>query len=163
MVGITASVLCATVMASIPTFSRNGAFEACKNAQNIIEASEKNNLDPYILTAMIQVESNWSPKVVSVSNACGLTQVLARYSKHTCSELKDPKTSIFEGARMLSYWTNVYAKGDVELGLCAYNEGFRCGRNKRRKRGLTYAKKVARMAASLKTKGEDKCLSTYCY
>lgn len=163
MAAITAKVLCATIIASPATFDVAAANEACKNAKYVIEAAEKHNVNPYFLTALISVESNWRPKVVSRSNACGLTQIIPKYSKYTCEQLKTPKTSIFAGAKLLSYWTNVYGKGDVETGLCGYLSGYTCGKAKQRKSVLTYVKKVARIAASLKIKGENQCLSTYCF
>lgn len=163
MGAVTAKALCAAVMVSHSVFSPAGSIEACKDAKIVIEASEKYELDPYVLTALIQVESNWYVNAVSPSNACGLTQVLDRYSKYTCKELKNPRTSIFEGARVLNHWIKEYGKGDVDLGLCAYEKGFRCNKKKRRKKGLTYSEKVARLAADLKQKGENKCLSDYCF
>lgn len=163
MPAITAKILCATIMASYSTFDAYSTQEVCKNARYVVEAAEKNKLDPYLLTALIKIESNWRPKVVSASNACGLTQIIPRYSKYTCEELKNPKISIFAGAKVLSYWTNVYGKGNVETGLCGYLTGYDCKRQKDTKKVLTYIKKVARIAASLKAKGENQCLSTYCF
>ena len=149
---ITGAVLCSAILASSGVFSNNGKNRACKYSGQIVKAADKYKLDPYLLTAMIQVESNWNPYVVSHSNACGLTQVLPQYSKYTCEQLKNPKTSIFEGAKKLNFWIYKYGKGDITIGLCGYNKGFRCKGKKANRRGLTYAKKVVKLTASLKPK-----------
>lgn len=160
---ITAKLICASVIANSAIFSQSGIDEACRDAEHIIASAQKYKIDPYVLTALIQVESNWNPRVVSKSNACGLTQVLTKYSKHTCEELKNPKTSIYEGARLLGYWVNVHKKGNVELGLCAYTKGFACSSEKNMINGLTYAKKVVKIATKLQDKGENLCSKQSCY
>lgn len=149
---VTGAVLCAAIMASSGVFGFGGKNRACKHSKQIVKAADKYKLDPYLLTAMIQVESNWNPYVVSHSNACGLTQVLPQYSKYTCEQLKNPKTSIFEGAKKLNFWIYKYGKGNITIGLCGYNKGFRCKGEKANRRGLTYAKKVVKLTASLKPK-----------
>lgn len=149
---ITGTVLCAAIMASSGLFSDSGKIRACRRSRLIVKAADKYKLDPYLLTAMIQVESNWNPYVVSHSKACGLTQVLPQYSKYTCEQLKNPKTSIFEGAKKLNFWIYKYGKGNITIGLCGYNKGFRCKGEKANRRGLTYAKKVVKLTASLKPK-----------
>lgn len=149
---ITGAVLCAAIMASSGLFSDRGKNRACKHSGQIVKAADKYKLDPYLLTAMIQVESNWNPYIVSHSNACGLTQVLPQYSKYTCEQLKSPKTSIFEGAKKLNFWIYKYGNGEITVGLCGYNKGFRCKGKKANRRGLTYAKKVVKLTTSLKPK-----------
>lgn len=152
MGAVTGAVLCAAIMASSGVFGFGGKERACRYSRQVVKAAEKHNLDPYLLTAMIQVESNWNPHVVSHSNACGLTQVLPQYSKYTCEQLKNPKISIFEGAKKLNFWISNYGKGNITIGLCGYNKGFRCKGKKANRRGLTYAKKVVILTASLKPK-----------
>jgi hypothetical protein len=160
---VTAKLLCTTVIASSSIFSQNAIDEICRDAEHIVAAAQKYKIDPYVLTALIKVESNWNPRVVSISNACGLTQVLDRYSKYTCEELKVPKTSIYEGARLLGYWVNVHKKRNVELGLCGYSQGYACYKEENRARGLTYAKKVVNIATKLQDKGDNLCSRQSCY
>jgi soluble lytic murein transglycosylase-like protein len=147
---ITAKVLCATIMASSGVFGIRGKDRACKHSRQVVEASSKYKLDPYLLTALIQVESNWKPHVVSPAGACGLTQVVHKYSKYNCKQLKNPKISIWEGAKKLNYWIYKYGKGNLKIGLCGYNAGFRCKGRSAIKSGLTYAKKVVRISNRLK-------------
>ena len=115
----------------------------------VVKEAKENNLDPFLLMGLIAVESSWSPQVVSSANACGLTQVLPRFTggpttngrKYTCSELKNPAVSIKVGAQTLSWWINKYGKGDVPIGLCGYFSGFRC-KPKINPAGRIYYKKV---------------------
>ena len=147
---VTAKVLCAAIIASSGVFGIGGKDRACKHSRQVIEASSKYKLDPYLLTALIQVESNWKSHVVSPAGACGLTQVVHKYSKYNCKQLKNPKISIWEGARKLNYWIYKYGKGNLKIGLCGYNAGFRCKGRSAIKSGLTYAKKVVRISNRLK-------------
>ena len=90
------------------------------------------------LAALIFVESSFYPNVVSSANACGLTQVVPRWTggpetkniKYTCQQLKDPETSIKVGAQILSYSIRVYGKGNQDKGLCVYNAGIKCIKKK---------------------------------
>jgi len=145
-----AKTLCVAIMASSGVFGFGGKDRACRHSGEVVAASTKYNLDPYLLTALIQVESNWKPHVVSPAGACGLTQVVHKYSKYNCKQLKNPKISIWEGARKLNYWIYKYGKGNLKIGLCGYNAGFRCKGKSAIKSGLTYARKVVRMSNRLK-------------
>ena len=147
---ITAKVLCAAIIASSGVFGIGGKDRACRHSRQVIEASSKYKLDPYLLTALIQVESNWKSHVVSPAGACGLTQVVHKYSKYNCKQLKNPKISIWEGAKKLNYWIYKYGKGNLKIGLCGYNAGFRCKGRSAIKSGLTYARKVVTMSNRLK-------------
>ena len=147
---ITAKVLCAAIIASSGVFGIGGKDRACKHSRQVVKASSKYKLDPYLLTALIKVESNWKPHVFSPAGACGLTQVVHKYSKYNCKQLKNPKISIWEGAKKLNYWIYKYGKGNVKIGLCGYNAGFRCKGKSANKKGLTYAKKVVRISNRLK-------------
>ena len=124
----------------------------CKWMPEVISSAKDNELDPLILMGLITVESNWNPKVVSDANACGMTQILPKYTgkitrKYTCAQLKNPKTSIRAGAKILRWWITYY-KGDVDRGLCGYFAGFRCGKIPI-KAGVRYAKKVRRQKTKI--------------
>ena len=148
---ITAKVLCAAIIASSGVFSSSGKSRACKHSGQVVKYAEQYKIDPYLLTALIQVESGWFPHVVSYAGACGLTQVIPKYSRgYTCKQLKDPDTSIRVGAKIFSYWYYKYAKRNKSIALCGYNAGFRCKGKNPNKYGLTYAKKVVKMYGRLK-------------
>ena len=125
--------------------------KACKYIPEIISSASKHNIEPEILISLIFVESSFHRKAVSHAGACGLTQVMPKYTgkitrKYTCEQLKNPKTSIRAGAKILSWWIK-YHDNDLKKALCSYNAGFRCGKNKKRKiskHGMKYAEKVLR-------------------
>lgn len=146
MNGVTAAILCAAIMsAQVPR-----AKYACTHARQVVKESKKNKIDPIVLVALISVESNWRPHVVSSANACGLTQVIPKWSKgYTCKQLKNPKTSIKVGSRIFGYWLHKYAKGDYYTALCGYNAGFRCKGKHPNKWGKNYSKKVMKMATRI--------------
>lgn len=117
---------------------------ACLNTPHVVEASKKYNIDPTIMAALIWVESRWSPSAVSWANACGLTQVLPKYVKETCEELKDPVTSIYAGTRSLDKWIGKRKKRSVKEALACYNVGNKCLESKRGRRYSNLVLKKAR-------------------
>jgi len=123
---------------------------ACMHMDAVVEYSEKYNVDPVLLTALIYAESRWNPKVESKAGACGLTQVIPKWSRKfgyvSCNQLKNnPGLSIKKGAQILSYWINKHNRGNIRLGLCGYNAGYRC-RKILDKRGHTrYTRRVIKM------------------
>lgn len=136
--------------------SKSAERNICKWMPTIIEEASKNDLDPILLTALVTVESGWRPTVVSTANACGLTQVIPKYTgghiikKHTCEQLKNPYVSIAAGAKILKWWIN-YHDGNTARALCGYSSGFRCKGLKPLLAGMRYSKKVL----SQKQKIED--------
>ena len=130
---------------------------ACKSTNQIIQESNTVDVDPTLVMALIFVESNWKRTAVSRANACGLTQVIPKYTgkitkKHTCEQLKVPKNSIHVGIRTLKYWID-YHKGNISRGLCSYNAGYRCSYKRKNgkivkrpnKHGMRYARKVLKV------------------
>ena len=125
---------------------------ACKSIEHVIKESEKHNISHTLLLSVIYVESGWKKNAVSPANACGLTQVIPKYTgnrmtgtrKLTCQQLKYPRIAITAGAKTLSYWINKYANGDINVALCGYAAGYRCKGKRVSKGGMRYAKKVLR-------------------
>jgi len=125
----------------------------CKYEDIIRSEAKRNSLDPALLAAVIYVESGFYKNAVSSAGACGLTQVVPKwtggpesmFTKYTCKQLKDPKTSIRVGAEILSYHIRVYAVGNVDKGLCYYNAGTKCITKKGFYKRLGYVKKVKRI------------------
>jgi len=153
--------LCAGILAFGIGDSQERGEYACTHVPQIVEVSHKFNLRPEVMIALIHYESRFNPKVVSKANACGLTQVLPRYTggrpwprgtgnpKLTCKQLKDPHTSILAGARALRYWLHRYGRGNEQVGLCGYNAGFRCKGKTPHKAGSRYARRVRTKANRL--------------
>ena len=154
---ITTSVLiCMTVF----SIDMRNADVICDNAHIIEEMSKTYDLDPSLIIAVGRIESAWTPTAKSPANACGIMQVLPKYSKKfankgrnlTCKELKDPETGIRVGSKILSYWLHKYAKGNETTALCGYNAGFRCKGDNKNKQGLKYAKAVLKYRKYFKRK-----------
>lgn len=125
----------------------------CKLEPVIKQEAYKNNIEPELLAALIFVESSYHQSVVSSAKACGLTQVVPRWTggketkkiKYTCNQLKNPVTSIKVGAQILSYNVKVYANGHEDKGLCFYNAGTKCVTKKGYYKKSPYVKKVRRI------------------
>lgn len=150
---LTIKLICLIFSSGPPDFwlSEHRQKLVCEQATTVIEESAKNDIDPSLLLALITVESNWKRTAVSNANACGLTQIIPKYTgsitkRYTCEQLKNPKTSIKAGAKILRWWIK-YHNGNITSALCGYNAGFRCGKDRKRpsKGGMRYAKKVLKM------------------
>ena len=155
-----AEIICAAVMA----LGMPNADFACKHMDTVVEVSEEYNLNPIILTALIHIESRWSPRAKSRAGACGLTQVIPKFSRKFgyvgCRMLKRrPKLAIKKGAQILSYWIRTYGKGDLLKGLCAYNAGYRCSGKNANKRGIAYAKKVVDYSRNIRDETIPGCMN----
>ena len=140
-----AEILCLTLL----SLGYPRADYACQHLETVIEAANHYDISPEILVALIHTESRRNHKAVSKSNACGLTQVLPKYTKSpklTCEDLFDPKVSIWTGAKKLNYWIYKYGRGNKKIGLCGYNAGFRCKGKNKHKRVIFYAKRVLKRA-----------------
>lgn len=162
---VTAELLCSAIVALNIGGSSERSEYACTHAQQVIEISEEMGFRPELLVSLIHHESMWDPAAVSAGNACGLTQILPKYTgdssypggtgnlKLTCEQLKEPSVSIDAGARSLRYWIHRYGKGQEKTGLCGYNKGFRCTQldSYVEVEGMGYATKVVRTANKIHT------------
>ena len=142
--------LCLLFPQHYPEMSVHQRDTVCKYEHLIRVEAKKNDLKPELLASLVFVESAFRPSVQSSVGACGLTQVVPKWTggketggiKYTCRELKRPETSIRVGAQILSYNIRVYAKGNVDKGLCMYNAGTKCITRKGFYKRLYYVKKV---------------------
>tara|TARA_Y100000034_G_scaffold116376_1_gene154606 strand:- start:79 stop:564 length:486 start_codon:yes stop_codon:yes gene_type:complete len=142
----TAELICAAII----SIGMPNADFACKHMENLVKYSEEYNVDPVLLTALIHVESRWKPKAESHAGACGLTQIVPKWSRKfgyvSCKQLKgNPDLAIKKGAQILNSWIYKYGRGKVKIGLCGYNAGYRCRGKNVNKQGMHYAKLVLRM------------------
>jgi len=137
-----ANMLCSAAF----TLSLPNSEYACRYMDLVVKHSQANDVEPEVLVALIHEESRWTSSAVSRAGACGLTQVLPKYTKprRTCSDLKKPRIAIKVGAKTLSYWVYEHGGGDYLKGLCGYNGGNKCGTSSKR-----YAKRVMRLARRL--------------
>lgn len=102
-----------------------------KYADLISKYSEQYDLDPYLVTAVINVESNFRPDAISHKNAIGLMQISEKTGKWAAGKLKlkgfdsadlfEPEINIKLGCWYLSTLYKEY--GSLDLALAAYNGG----------------------------------------
>ncbi len=100
--------------------------------ETIKAESAKNNLDPYLVAALIRQESEFNPSAISHANAYGLMQLLPAVGKSLAREegiknfrtfqLLDPETNIRLGTLDLRKTLNKFG-GVTEYALAAYNAG----------------------------------------
>jgi soluble lytic murein transglycosylase len=102
--------------------------------ETIAYEAERSHLDPYLVAAVINVESGFRPSRVSKAGAVGLMQVLPSTAvevarapdgaKLSAKELAEPKVNIHAGVRYLARLMKRYG-GDESAALAAYNAGSR--------------------------------------
>ena len=156
-------LLCAAVIALNVGGGRTPETSlACKQMPLVVHAAQENNIDPTVMLALIHHESSWVPTARSHANACGLTQILPRYTgsaqtgvpRLTCRDLQVPETSIVMGARTLRYWHRRYGRGNMAIGLCGYNAGFRCKGPDPHAGGMNYSRVVRATARRISRRVE---------
>lgn len=87
----------------------------------IAQASAAHGVDPLLVRAVIQVESNYRPRARSPKGAMGLMQLMpATARQYSVRNPYDPKANIEAGIRHLK---GLIDRFGVELALAAYNAG----------------------------------------
>lgn len=89
----------------------------------VTEASLAYALPKAFLKAVISVESDFDPHVVSCKGAKGLMQIMPDEEiTHHIRDVFDPRLNILGGARVLRVRANQY-QGNMALTLASYNAG----------------------------------------
>jgi len=89
----------------------------------IATAAEAHGVDPILVQAVIQVESNYQPRAKSHKGAMGLMQLMpATAREYRVRNAYDPKANINAGIQKLKGLL-IKWEGDVALALAAYNAG----------------------------------------
>jgi len=89
----------------------------------IAKASEKHNVEPALIKAVIKAESNFNHRAVSRKGAKGLMQLMpATASSLQVKDSFHPENNIDGGVRYLRYLLNCF-NGNLPLALAAYNAG----------------------------------------
>ena len=87
----------------------------------IARVSEAHGVDPLLVRALIQVESNYRPRARSHKGAMGLMQLMPSTAReYKVRNPYDPKANIEAGIKHLKSLIDKYG---VELALAAYNAG----------------------------------------
>ncbi|MDE2058151.1 MAG: lytic transglycosylase domain-containing protein [candidate division NC10 bacterium] len=94
------------------------------NMSELIDAlAAEYEIDPALIRAVIQVESNFNRKAVSRKGAQGLMQLMpATIWRFSVGDAYDPHENIGAGVRYLRQLLDLF-QGDLTLALAAYNAG----------------------------------------
>ena len=102
-----------------PAFSidRDGAERLVR------EAAERHNVDPALVRAVIETESNWNSSAISRRGAVGLMQLMPTTAQRFgATEYYSPQQNVDAGVRYLKTLLERY-NGNLDLALAAYNAG----------------------------------------
>ncbi len=87
------------------------------------EAADRHRVDPALIRAVIQTESNWNPIALSNKGAGGLMQLIPttarRFGVH---DVFNPQQNIDGGVHYLKTLLDRY-NGNLDMALAAYNAG----------------------------------------
>ncbi|NVO05978.1 MAG: lytic transglycosylase domain-containing protein [Rhodoferax sp.] len=132
--------------------------------QHIQQAARAYGVDAHLLQAVVQVESNFDPSVVSRSGAIGLMQIMPATAAgfiglqgtraSLARQLQDPAINVHAGALYLRSLMDSFSSR-LDLALAAYNAGagnVRKAGNRVPPNGQTplFVKKVTALYASIK-------------
>ena len=154
------------ICAAIISIGMPRAEVACRHMDQVVEVAQQEDIRPEVLVALIHVESRWKYTAISRANACGLTQVIpkwtggtaARRVRYTCDDLMNPRVSILAGGQIFSFWLHRYGRcrtgrcrtPNYTIGLCGYNAGYRCRGEKPNVNGMNYAGSVLRKSNQIR-------------
>jgi hypothetical protein len=87
------------------------------------EAAERHHVDPALVRAVIETESNWNPAAVSPKGARGLMQLIPTTAQRFgVNDVFNPKQNVDAGVHYLKTLLERY-NGNLDLALAAYNAG----------------------------------------
>jgi soluble lytic murein transglycosylase-like protein len=134
------------------TAARNSPGRVAPPAEieKLVEQTAKRyNVDPKLIQAVIQVESDYNPQALSNKGAMGLMQLIPSTAERF--GVRNPynaKQNIEGGVNYLKYLLGLF-KGDLNLSLAAYNAGenavLRGGGVPRIPETINYVRKVRRL------------------
>lgn len=92
---------------------------------SIQTVANRENINPLILIAIIEIESGWDPHAVSYAGAEGLTQTMPFIQRaYNCGVvLGNPAESISCGGHFLGELVHKYGDEKIELAIAAYHAG----------------------------------------
>jgi soluble lytic murein transglycosylase-like protein len=99
------------------SINRDGAEKLVK------EAAERHKIDPALVRAVIETESNWNAGAISHKGALGLMQLVPTTAQRFgVSDAFSPQQNVDAGVRYLKSLLERY-NGNLDLALAAYNAG----------------------------------------
>ena len=107
--------------AAEPTFQGSAKLRDTAYADLIAAAAETHGVNPLLVQALIQVESNYKPRARSHKGAMGLMQLMPAVAReYKVRNAYDPAANISAGVKKLKGLIDTWG---IELGLAAYNAG----------------------------------------
>ena len=104
-----------------PTVERGSLLRETAYSELIASAAEAHGVDPILVQALIQVESNYQPRARSSKGAMGLMQLMPSVAReYKVRNAYDPQANIAAGVQKLA---SLIDKWGVKLALAAYNAG----------------------------------------
>jgi soluble lytic murein transglycosylase-like protein len=89
----------------------------------IREAADRHRIDPALVRAVIETESNWNTGAISRKGALGLMQLIPTTAQRFgVSNAFNPQQNVEAGVRYLKSLLERYS-GNLDLALAAYNAG----------------------------------------
>ena len=89
----------------------------------ILKYSRKNRLDPFLIKAIVRVESHFDPDAISEVGAHGLMQLMPPTGdRYGVTDLFDPAQNLAGGSRYMRDLLLMFG-GDIKLAVAAYNCG----------------------------------------
>jgi len=89
----------------------------------VMEAAERHSVDPALIRAVIETESNWNAGAISRKGAVGLMQLIPTTAQRFgVNDLYSPQQNVDAGVRYLKTLLERY-NGNLEMALAAYNAG----------------------------------------
>jgi membrane-bound lytic murein transglycosylase B len=113
----------AKATAAAPAPSKTAQLRDTVYSGLISTTAETYGVDPLLVQALIQVESNYQPRARSSKGAMGLMQLLPSVAReYKVRNAYDPASNIDAGVRKLKSLIESM-QGDLSLALAAYNAG----------------------------------------
>ncbi|MDX1996504.1 MAG: lytic transglycosylase domain-containing protein [Thermoanaerobaculia bacterium] len=110
---------------AVQPFDENQLLAELPYGAFIADAARANEIDGWLLAALVETESGFRHRAVSGRGAVGLTQILPRTALafgSTEADLTDPRSNLGAGAAYLAHLLEEF-DGDLGLALAAYNAG----------------------------------------
>jgi soluble lytic murein transglycosylase-like protein len=108
---------------ALPVASGSAQLRQTVYSELISATAQTHGVDPILVQALIQVESNYQPRARSSKGAMGLMQLMPSVAReYKVRNAYDPKSNIDAGIRKLKSLLEKWG-GDVALALAAYNAG----------------------------------------
>ena len=106
-----------------PATQRGARLRDTTYVDLITAAADTYGVDPILIQALIQVESNYQPRARSSKGAMGLMQLMPAVAReYRVKNAYDPATNIDAGVRKLKSLIDSM-QGDLKRALAAYNAG----------------------------------------